>query len=74
MGRMAETVIKKSNEAEKVEELKLLANINKLDKQAEERDRKKKRRCEKKRNWEEISVGFVNSRKKDFQEVGVGGK
>jgi hypothetical protein len=42
MGRMAETVIKKSNEAEKVEELKLLANINKLDKQAEERDRKKK--------------------------------
>ena len=38
---MAETVIKKSNEAEKADELKLLANINKLDKQAEERDRKK---------------------------------
>lgn len=32
MGRMAETVIKKSNEAEKADELKLLANINKLDK------------------------------------------
>jgi hypothetical protein len=32
MGRMAETVIKKSNEAEKAEELKLLANAHKIDK------------------------------------------
>lgn len=48
MGRMAETVIKKSNEAEKADELKLLANINKLDKQAEERDRKKKEDVKKK--------------------------
>ena len=39
---MAETVIKKSNEAEKAQELKLLENANKIDKQAEERDRKKK--------------------------------
>ena len=39
---MEETVIKKSNEAEKAEELKLLANANKIDKLAEERDRKKK--------------------------------
>lgn len=39
---MAETVIKKGNEAEKVEELKLLENANKIDKLAEERDRKKK--------------------------------
>lgn len=42
MSRMAETVIKKGNEAEKVEELKLLENANKIDKLAEERDRKKK--------------------------------
>ena len=47
---MAETVIKKGNEAEKVEELKLLENANKIDKLAEERDRKKKRRCKTKRN------------------------
>lgn len=39
---MAETVIKKGNEAEKAEELKLLENANKIDKLAEERDRKKK--------------------------------
>ena len=39
---MAETVIKKGNEAEKAEELKLLENTNKIDKLAEERDRKKK--------------------------------
>ena len=45
---MAETVIKKSKEAEKADELKLLANINKLDKQAEERDRKKKEDVKKK--------------------------
>lgn len=32
MGRMAETVLKKSNEAEKAEELKLLANAHKIDK------------------------------------------
>ena len=42
MGRMAETVIKKSNEEEKSKELKLLENANKIDKQAEERDKKKK--------------------------------
>ncbi len=39
---MAETVIKKSNEAEKAQELKLLENANKKDKQEEERDLKKK--------------------------------
>jgi hypothetical protein len=39
---MAETVIKKGNEAEKAEERKLLENANKIDKLADERDRKKK--------------------------------
>ena len=39
---MSENVIKKSNDAEKEEELRLLVNANKIDKQAEERDRKKK--------------------------------
>lgn len=42
MGRMAETVIKRSNEAERAMELKLLENANKIDKIAEEKERKQK--------------------------------
>jgi len=42
MGRMAETVVKKSNEAEKIFEIKLLENAQKIDKIAEEKEKKKK--------------------------------
>jgi hypothetical protein len=42
MGRMAETVVKKSNEAEKAFEIKLLENAQKIDKIAEEKEKKKK--------------------------------
>ena len=42
MGRMAETVVKKSNEAEKAFEIKLLENAQKIDKIAEEKEKKKR--------------------------------
>ena len=42
MGRMAETIIKKSNDAEKEFEIRLLENAKKIDKMAEEREKKKK--------------------------------